>query len=58
MAFFFEAAFIGIWIFGWDRLPKALHLASIWCVSAGTIMSAYFIIVGERVHAAPGRLQR
>src|SRR5919201_5821813 len=30
MAFFFEATFIGLWIFGWDRLPRLLHLASIW----------------------------
>jgi cytochrome d ubiquinol oxidase subunit I len=66
LAFFFEAAFIGIWIFGWDRLPKGLHLASIWCVSAGTIMSAYFIIaanafmqhpVGFAMNAAKGRAE-
>ncbi len=47
LAFFFEAAFIGIWIFGWDRLPRALHLASIWCVSVGTMMSAYFILAAN-----------
>ncbi|WP_144714605.1 cytochrome ubiquinol oxidase subunit I [Curtobacterium pusillum] len=66
LAFFFEAAFIGIWIFGWDRLPKGVHLASIWCVSAGTIMSAYFIIaanafmqhpVGFTMNEAKGRAE-
>ena len=29
LAFFLEASFIGLWIFGWDKLPKRLHLASI-----------------------------
>ncbi|MEN0102890.1 MAG: cytochrome ubiquinol oxidase subunit I, partial [Curtobacterium sp.] len=66
LAFFFEAAFIGVWIFGWDRLPKGLHLASMWCVSAGTIMSAYFIIaanafmqhpVGYVINEAKGRAE-
>ena len=31
LAFFFEATFIGLWIFGWDKLPRGLHLATIWC---------------------------
>ncbi|MEU5466205.1 cytochrome ubiquinol oxidase subunit I, partial [Streptomyces althioticus] len=31
--FFFESTFIGLWIFGWDRLPKKIHLACIWMVS-------------------------
>jgi cytochrome bd ubiquinol oxidase subunit I len=30
LAFFVESTFIGLWIFGWDRLPPKLHLASIW----------------------------
>ena len=36
LAFFLEATFIGLWIFGWDRLPKGVHLACIWCVAIGT----------------------
>jgi cytochrome d ubiquinol oxidase subunit I len=32
-AFFAESTFLGLWIFGWDRLPKAVHLATIWAVS-------------------------
>lgn len=47
LAFFFEATFIGVWIFGWDKLPKKLHLASIWCVAVGSILSAYFIIAAN-----------
>ena len=33
LAFFFEATFIGLWIFGWDKLPRGLHLATIWAVA-------------------------
>lgn len=47
MAFFFEATFIGVWIFGWDKLPRGLHLASIWITAAGTWMSAYFILAAN-----------
>jgi len=47
LAFFFEATFIGVWIFGWDKLPKGLHLASIWATSVGSILSAYFIIAAN-----------
>ncbi len=35
-AFFLESTFLGIWIFGWDRLSKKLHLACIWLVAAAT----------------------
>ncbi|SBS74999.1 cytochrome ubiquinol oxidase subunit I [uncultured Microbacterium sp.] len=47
MAFFFEATFIGLWIFGWDKLPKALHLASIWIATIGAWFSAYFILAAN-----------
>ncbi|MCK3769423.1 cytochrome ubiquinol oxidase subunit I [Microbacterium aerolatum] len=47
LAFFFEATFIGVWIFGWDKLPRKLHLMSIWFVAIGSIMSAYFIIAAN-----------
>ncbi|TQK20340.1 cytochrome bd-I ubiquinol oxidase subunit 1 apoprotein [Microbacterium sp. SLBN-154] len=47
MAFFFEATFIGLWIFGWDRLPRLLHLASIWMVVLGSTLSAYFILAAN-----------
>src|SRR5487761_2516752 len=36
LAFFMESTFIGIWIFGRDRVSARLHLASIWLVSIGT----------------------
>ena len=47
IAFFFESTFIGLWIFGWDKLPKRIHLACIWMVSIGTILSAYFILAAN-----------
>ena len=47
LAFFLEATFIGLWIFGWDKLPRGLHLATIWLTAAGSILSAYFIIAAN-----------
>jgi cytochrome bd ubiquinol oxidase subunit I len=46
-AFFFESTFIGLWIFGWGRLPKLIHLACIWIVAIGVNVSAFFIIVAN-----------
>ncbi|MEU8621174.1 cytochrome ubiquinol oxidase subunit I [Streptomyces sp. NPDC048623] len=66
IAFFFESTFIGLWIFGWDKLPKKIHLACIWMVSIGTILSAYFILaanswmqhpVGYKINEARGRAE-
>jgi cytochrome d ubiquinol oxidase subunit I len=47
LAFFLESTFLGLWIFGWDRLPKKLHLATIWMASLGTALSAYFILAAN-----------
>jgi cytochrome d ubiquinol oxidase subunit I len=47
LAFFLESTFLGLWIFGWDRLPKRLHLATIWIASLGTVLSAYFILAAN-----------
>ena len=47
VAFFFESTFIGLWIFGWQRLPKAVHLACIWVVAFGVNASAFFIIAAN-----------
>jgi cytochrome bd ubiquinol oxidase subunit I len=46
-AFFFESTFLGLWIFGWSRLPKLVHLACIWIVAVGVNVSAFFIIVAN-----------
>jgi cytochrome d ubiquinol oxidase subunit I len=66
LAFFLESTFLGLWIFGWDRLSKRLHLASIWLVAIGTMLSAYFILaanswmqhpVGYQVNQVSGRAE-
>jgi cytochrome d ubiquinol oxidase subunit I len=46
-AFFLESTFLGLWIFGWDRLPRRVHLATIWMVSLGTMLSAMFIMAAN-----------
>nr|BFE60519.1 cytochrome ubiquinol oxidase subunit I [Dactylosporangium thailandense] len=66
LAFFLESTFLGLWIFGWDRLPKRVHLATIWLASIGTMLSAYFILaanswmqhpVGYTMNTARGRAE-
>ncbi|HMK63202.1 MAG TPA: cytochrome ubiquinol oxidase subunit I [Acidimicrobiales bacterium] len=47
VAFFLESTFLGIWIFGWNRLSKRAHLVTIWLVAAGTILSAAFIMAAN-----------
>jgi cytochrome d ubiquinol oxidase subunit I len=47
LAFFLESTFIGLWLFGWDRLPKRVHLATIWAVAAGSMLSALFILMAN-----------
>jgi len=66
LAFFLESTFLGIWIFGWDRLSKGLHAATIWLVALGSNLSALFILlangfmqhpVGYRINPASGRAE-
>jgi cytochrome d ubiquinol oxidase subunit I len=47
LAFFLESTFLGLWIFGWDRLSKKIHLATIWIAATGTLLSAYFILAAN-----------
>ena len=46
-AFFLESTFLGLWMFGWDRLPKRIHLACIWLVAIGSMLSAAFILAAN-----------
>jgi cytochrome d ubiquinol oxidase subunit I len=46
-AFFLESTFLGLWIFGWNRLSPRVHLATLWTVVIGTWMSAYFILAAN-----------
>jgi cytochrome d ubiquinol oxidase subunit I len=47
LAFFLESTFVGLWIFGWDRLPRRVHLATIWLTAIGSMLSAYFILAAN-----------
>jgi len=47
VAFFVESTFLGLWIFGWDRLPKRVHLACVWAFAMATMVSAYFILAAN-----------
>jgi cytochrome d ubiquinol oxidase subunit I len=47
LAFFLESTFLGLWIFGWDRLPRRIHLATIWAVAIGVNLSAFFILAAN-----------
>ncbi len=66
LAFFLESTFLGIWIFGWDRLSKGLHAATIWMVVIGSNLSALWILmangwmqspVGYVINEATGRAE-
>ena len=66
VAFFLESTFLGLWIFGWDRLPARVHLATIWAAAIGSMLSAYAILaanswmqnpVGYRIDPDTGRAQ-
>jgi cytochrome d ubiquinol oxidase subunit I len=46
-AFFLESTFLGLWLFGWDKLPRKVHLATAWAFAVGTILSAYFILTAN-----------
>ena len=65
-AFFIESTFLGLWIFGWDKLPRRVHLACIWAVAFAANLSAYFILaanswmqhpVGATIDPETGRAQ-
>jgi cytochrome d ubiquinol oxidase subunit I len=47
VAFFLESVFIGLWIFGWDKVSKKVHLLSIWLVAFATNLSALWILLAN-----------
>jgi cytochrome d ubiquinol oxidase subunit I len=65
-AFFLESTFLGLWVFGWDKLPRRVHLLTIWAVAIGAVLSAAFIMaanswmqhpVGYVINSSTGRPQ-
>ena len=47
LAFFLESTFLGLWIFGWGKLPEKLHALTMLAVHIGTVLSAYFILAAN-----------
>ncbi|WP_339057911.1 cytochrome ubiquinol oxidase subunit I [Candidatus Regiella endosymbiont of Tuberolachnus salignus] len=47
MAFFLESTFVGLFLFGWDRLNKYQHLAATWLVALGSNFSALWILIAN-----------
>ncbi|QQE77698.1 cytochrome ubiquinol oxidase subunit I [Alicyclobacillus sp. SO9] len=52
-AFFLESTFLGIWLFGWDKVSKGVHLLSIWLVFIGTTLSAFWILTANSFMQEP-----
>lgn len=52
-AFFLESTFLGLWIFGWDRLSKKLHVTCMWLVAFGSNLSAFWILVANSFMQSP-----
>jgi cytochrome bd ubiquinol oxidase subunit I len=46
-AFMLESTFLGLWIFGWNKLGRRLHLATVWAFALGSWLSAFFIIAAN-----------
>ena len=66
LAFFLESTFLGLWIFGWGKIPEKLHASCMWIVHIGTVLSAFFILaansfmqnpVGFRFNPTTGRAE-
>ncbi len=53
LAFYLESTFIGVWLFGWDRLSKGVHLAAIWLVAIGSNVSALWILIANSFMQQP-----
>ena len=47
VAFFLESVFIGVWIFGWNKLSKKVHALSIWLTAIATNLSALVILLAN-----------
>ncbi len=47
VAFFLESVFIGVWIFGWNKVSKKIHALSIWLVAIATNLSGLWILLAN-----------
>ena len=46
-AFFLESTFIGVWIFGWQKLSKKAHAGVAWLIAIGSNLSAVWILIAN-----------
>lgn len=53
LAFFLESTFLGVWIFGWDKLSKGMHAVTIWLVAIGSNISALWILIANSFMQEP-----
>ncbi len=53
LAFFLESTFLGVWIFGWDKLSKGMHATAIWLVAIGSNISALWILIANSFMQEP-----
>ncbi len=53
LAFFLESTFLGVWIFGWDKLSKGVHALTIWLVAIGSNISALWILIANSFMQEP-----
>lgn len=53
LAFFLESVFLGVWIFGWDKLSKGLHALAIWLVAIAANVSALWILIANSFMQEP-----
>ncbi len=53
LAFFLESTFLGLWIFGWDRLSKGMHAGTMWLVAFGSTISALWILIANSFMQQP-----
>jgi len=53
LAFFLESTFLGMWLFGWGKIPEKLHLAAIWLVAIGGNLSALWILIANSFMQEP-----
>ena len=52
-AFFLESTFLGVWIFGWDKLSKRAHLIAIWLVAFASNLSGLWILIANSFMQEP-----
>ena len=53
LAFYMESTFLGLWIFGWDKLSKKAHATVMWLVAIGSNLSAIWILTANSFMQEP-----